>query len=290
MKKLLTLFLALSLLVGMTALFAVSASAEGTDEEVVTADVGVRIYSVANDPYVYLLFDEPMSEPAEEATVIFSLCALGWPTEGDDHPETIRDISRVEYTYQGMVGESGKVMKFANMQNGAPSMDHIPWGLGGLNINAEGPIAVDPHGGYWYYALLGDPLTTANGVQAFEYELAVDDPNGMTTQPGHMIIKTDKDNSTFAVLTVGSVYEFIPDKPDTEPPATVPPATEPPATQQPGTTDAPDTEPAATTNAPTTDPAEKPAADSSLGLIIGIVAAVVVVVVIVVVVVAKKKK
>ena len=283
MKKFFAMFLALVMLVSMTAMFAVTASAEETSgNETEAADVEVKIYSVAGDPYVYLAFDKEMAVPAEDATVIFALCALGWPSDESNPTESLRDISRVEYTYQGMVGDSGKVMKFAVMANNAPSADHIPWGLGGLNINSENHV-VEPHGGYWYYAFLGDQLTTADGTPAFDYELVVVNPDATFSRAGHMLAKTDASNSTFAVLTLSAV-EDIPgvSAGTTEPAATEPAGTEPTDTE-PAATEPTGTEPAGT------EPADEEPA-SKTGLIIGIVAAVAVVAIIVVVVIVTKKK
>ncbi len=152
MKKLFSLLLALTMLVGMMAMFATTASA--ADVEALKV---VSIYRLTgNDNDLYVVFNKKVAAPAAGNDLVLALSAHGWQGVPGDWDAANTNIGRVHFPFTEAV--SDQVFKFTRA-------GHVAWACDGGNINGENSV-VTPVNGYWFWGLLGTTtVTTADGAE-----------------------------------------------------------------------------------------------------------------------------
>jgi len=188
MKKILSAFLALAMLVSMMAVMSI-----GTAAAEPLKVVGIYRINGNNDD-LYVVFNKKVSAPAADTEFQLVLAACGWggtPT-GDGWDAATTVINRVHFPFTEVV--SDQVFKFTRA-------GHVSWACDGQNINTEHAVAVEPVGGFWFWGLAGEEdLYTADGVEALVYDIEaayntlvdgnpVQDPWTVHT-PCHTIAKT----------------------------------------------------------------------------------------------------
>lgn len=158
MKKLFSLFLALTMLVGMMAMFATTASAADVEALKVVA-----VYRInGNNDDLYVVFNKKVAAPAAENDLALVLNAYGWDGTPGDWDKANTAIGRVHFPFTAAV--SDQVFKFTRA-------GHVSWACDGGNINGEN-VAVTPVNGYWFWGLCGNTtVTTADGAETMVQDI-----------------------------------------------------------------------------------------------------------------------
>ncbi|MBE6636280.1 MAG: hypothetical protein E7618_00570 [Ruminococcaceae bacterium] len=166
MKKIFSVFLALTMLVGMMAMFAVSASAAST-----SAPLSAAFYTVDNDPgYAYVVFNKKVKAPVAEDGVALSLVGYAWPTDESKPTENWRYTRRMDKPFVTAVSDQVWKFDINTPSEGAAGSWFLTNCAAGEKNHFKTNVGIDA---IFYYALIGT-VTTADGSETLALDTTKD--------------------------------------------------------------------------------------------------------------------